>query len=1081
MNTGKLSLKSTALATTSAAAVAIACSIGFAGIAVAQDDDGVEERIVVTGSRIQRRDFEANSPIVTVESETFENRSSFNVEAALNQLPQFVPDGSQNLGSAAGTPFPDAAAAPGAATLNLRGLGSNRSLVLVNGRRPQPVNSQLVVDVNSIPAAAIENVEVITGGAAAVYGADAIAGVVNFRLRNDFEGFELDTQYGVTEQGDNEETQVSALIGGNFDDGRGNAMAGVVWSQRGDAFQRDREFYTRGWLDPLTQGAAVAQSRPGIVSTDIDGVLWGVNPDGSLFQVNNALDPANPYTGPLNQLANGAGFKIDGQGQLDYNDPDNQIGIPSTRYSAFAAARYDINDSVTAFLEANYMENQTSALSLVPPAFNIWAISIPYDPANDDPDSPTFGATPTNFHPVSAPLADLLNSRATPDANWSMTRSLDFLGRLRTDTTSNIYQVTTGFQGELPYRDWTFEVYGSHGKTSVVAFQPSGSISQENLTQIIAGTATAGFPTATGPWSAGWTNGEVIAVQGSCESGIPLFNPDGSVPDQVTVSQDCIDYSTLKLNSLTQLEQNIVEATVQGGLFDMPFVGEEIRFAAGATYREAGFMFNPDSGFSAQQMRANVINLIALPLYTEGSLSVAEIYGELLVPLVRDVPGVQSLDLELGYRYSDYDAAGGVDTYKILGDWAVNDWLRFRGGYQRANRAPNIFELYAPISAGLAFGTNDPCTNIDNFSAAYGNVPGNPDRANVQLACAELIERDGGFAYNTLQDDPNPGQAVDDPDLDLTHLSNFRNTVLGYNVPFAISIALEQGNSNLESEVADTFTFGFVLNSPFDHPLTSGASLSVDWYQIEIDGTIATPSYSVIYSQCLDAQFNPRIGEAPGTYTGADLLAGSPYCDLINREPVSPAGGLGELGSGLDRNFNAAFVNLGGTETSGIDVQFNWSADFADMGAMQNVPGGLNFNLVGSFLSEFAEAPFPGADFVDFKGTVQNSAYDYKLFSTLGYNVGGVSTGLRVRYLPEIDPLPTATPGTQGANSHTELDLFGRWLLNDTVELRGGIDNLLDEQPEVVGRTPTDNALGTTNQNYDVLGRRFYVGATLRY
>lgn len=1124
------SAKSRVLATTSIAALAIAAASGLGAGALAQEEEGAAERIVVTGSRIVRRDFEANSPIVTIEADTFENRSSFNLESALNQLPQFTPDGTGLMGAGpnpAATPFASAANAPGAATLNLRGLDSNRSLVLVNGRRPQPVNAQLVVDINSIPSAAIENVEVITGGAAAVYGADAIAGVVNFKLREDFEGFEVDSQYGITEQGDNVTAQLSAVIGGNFDDDRGNAMVGVVWSQRGEAYQRDRDFFTRGWQDPGTTGGGVTQSD--VTQAIINNVAWGVNDDGTMFQINQADNASRPFTGPLNAGPGGSGFKLNPLASsnatfrtLGYNDPAGELSIPMTRYSAFASAHYDINDNITAFVEANYTHNYTSAISLIPPAFNIWSLSVPYNQANDDPDSLTFGATPSTWHPVPRALADLLNQRAprpyclfgatgcnpafatsdpllvgTPHPNqpWTLTRGLDFLGRLRTDTTSNIFQITPGFRGDLPFKDWTYEVYGSHGATDVTAEQLSGSISQENIQQIINGvssTNTSGFPppvpriTSTGPWSQGWTNGETLAVIGSCASGIPIFNPDGSVPDQVTVTQDCIDYASLRQNNTTHLEQNIFEATMQGGLFDLPW-SDEVRFALGATYRDVNFMFNPDASLNANQARANVINLIALPRFTEGYFSVSEVYGEALVPVLRDLPGIQALDLELGYRYSDYSTAGGVDTYKMLMDWEITDWARFRGGYQLANRAPNVYELFAPVSGSGNFpASNDACTNIPGFTAAYGNLATNPNRVNLQLACAELIRRDGGFDYQTLVDDPtNTGQnpaLIGQPGFDDTHISNFRWTVLGYNFPFGINIPLVQGNPDLESERAETWTAGLVLRSPVEHPLLDGLSLSVDWYQIELAGTIETPGAMLVYSQCLDAQYNPLMASAPGSLTGAQLLAGSPFCDLINREPTNTAGAFAVPGSGIDRNYDAAFVNIGGTETAGIDVQVNWSADFADMGPLQVIPGSVNMNVVGNFLKEFSESPFAGAPFIDYTGTTfSGGQYDFRAFSTVGYNVGPASVGARVRFLSPIKPLPTATPGTERTAAHTEVDLFGRWTVNETIELRGGVDNVLDVQPEVVGATPFNNALSSTNQNYDVLGRRFFVGATLRY
>jgi outer membrane receptor protein involved in Fe transport len=1101
----------------SAAALGLALAAASGAPAMAQEEPLVQDRVLVTGSRIARRDFQANSPIVTVDEASFENRSSFSVEATLNQLPQFTPGQSQNLFSGAGSPFVDAVAAPGAATLNLRGLGANRNLVLVNGRRPQPVNAQLVTDVNTIPSAAIQSVEVITGGAAAVYGSDAIAGVVNFILKDNFEGMEVDVQYGIAEVGDNEQTTVSLLLGGNFANGRGNAMVGGQWSERGVSYQREREFYTRAWNDPLTNGGGLNNSRPAVTQTTIGPITYGINPNGTLFNVLQANNPTPPAgvpaanwstaQWPLNGLAEGAGFHQDRAspgttfGALTYNDPDNQISIPLTRYSAFSSGHYDLTDSVTAFFEANYTHTYTSALSLVPPAFNFWALSVPYSPANDDPDSPTFGANQNNFHPVPRQLADLLNNRALPGGapgsaagnNWTLVRSLDFLGRLRTDTTSNIFQLTSGLEGDLPIRDWTWEVFGSHGETNVLAQQLSGNISQENLQQILTGYATSvvngvqtpGLQTAQGPYGQGWTNaigGSQIATIGSCTSGIPIFNADGTVPTStISVSQDCIDYATLRTNSSTIIKQNVVEANLQGGLFDI-WAGE-IRFAAGLAYRDVDFQFLPDSGINANQARANVINNIALPRFAEGYTAVKEVYGELLIPLLTDVPFIQNLELELGGRLSDYNTIGTVETYKILGDWTVNDYLRFRGGYQRANRAPNVYELFAPLASSGSFsGTNDPCTNIPGFTASYGNLPDNPNRVNLQAACAELISRDGGFNYQTLATNPNPGEPPNDPGIDLTHISNFRWTVFGYNRPFPITLPLIQGNPNLQSEVADTWTAGLVISSPWDHRLLQRLSMSVDWYSIDMVDTIDTPSALLVYQQCLDPQFNPLIASAAGSVTGAAILAGNPYCDLINREPVDLGGNFAAVSSGIDRNYDARFVNLGGTQTSGVDVVINWGADFEDIG-MGFVPGALNINFQANWLDYYRVSPFEGAAYVDFTGTTQGGGgfFDYKTFTNVTWVNDAWSAGLRIRYLPEMDVAPGAPAGAQGVTSHTEIDLFGRVVLSDAYELRFGVDNLLDEQPEVVGRTATNNAASSTNQNYDVLGRRFFLGATARF
>ena len=196
-----------------------------------------------------------------MDAEAFSQRSNFGLEATLNQLPQFNIAGPQSQLSEANTPFPSASAAPGAATLDLRGIGTNRTLVLLDGRRVQPVNGQLVVDVNTIPASAIDRVEVITGGAAAVYGADAVAGVVNFVLKRDFEGVDFNVQYGMSQEGDGQETLVSGLFGTNFNDGQGNVMLGIDYARREIIYGRDRDWVVDGWDDlARTQAASAART-----------------------------------------------------------------------------------------------------------------------------------------------------------------------------------------------------------------------------------------------------------------------------------------------------------------------------------------------------------------------------------------------------------------------------------------------------------------------------------------------------------------------------------------------------------------------------------------------------------------------------------------------------------------------------------------------------------------------------------------------------------------------------------------------------------------------------------------------------
>ena len=217
------------------------------------------EEVIVTGSRIARRDFEANSPITTVDEELIDNTMSVGIEKVMNQLPQFVPAVSQFVTIDVQS---TATNTPGASTLSLRGLGANRNLVLLDGRRAMPVNASGAVDINTIPAAAISRIETITGGASSVYGADAMAGVVNFILKRNFEGIDFDTRYGTTMDGGGNELRVDGLFGANVSGGKGNVMLGFEYDSRAKVLQADRSFFRNGWSDPTTGASFFGIAEP---------------------------------------------------------------------------------------------------------------------------------------------------------------------------------------------------------------------------------------------------------------------------------------------------------------------------------------------------------------------------------------------------------------------------------------------------------------------------------------------------------------------------------------------------------------------------------------------------------------------------------------------------------------------------------------------------------------------------------------------------------------------------------------------------------------------------------------------------
>jgi len=1013
---------------------------------------GQLEEITVTGSRIVRRDYSAQTPIVTVDKEAFDSRMNVGIEATLNQYPQFNVAGSQSALSRAQTPFPAATEAPGAATINLRALGPNRSLVLIDGKRVQPINGLLAVDVNTIPTAAIDRVEVITGGAAAVYGADAIAGVVNFIPKKNFAGLELNTRYGTTQEGDGNETSVSGLFGADLDNGRGNVMIGADWSKRDVILGKDREWVRKGWADPNTNGGGLGSSN-----LSQFGALY-VDQNGHMF------DPANPvaYTGPI---GGSSGFKINpGKpptgGALSYNDFEhNYLQLPLERYSIFGRGRYGLTDNVEAFVDARFSKTFVTSKGFVSSVFNVWSPSVPYNSACDDPAKPTFGQCASR-HPVPAELAALLNARTdflgnpTPNANWLYSGGLDYIPNFTTETTSNVYQIIGGLKGDamLGKRDWHWEVYASHGETNVTARQPEGFPNFQRIQNLFqADEYGKGFDISK-------ISPVTLGVTGHCTSGLPIFTPTGAVDNTPSISKDCADYMLLRMNDVTTLTQDVVEGTASGAIAHMP--AGDVLLAFGADYRTEDFQFNPDSGFNANQDYPNVVQNIILPVAVDGSTDVKEVYAEMAIPLFGGGKIVKSFELDPGVRYSDYNTVGKVTTWKALFDWTVNDRLRFRGGKQVANRAPNIAELYTPKGGSqIDLNAPDPCNSLPVTPNPWGNRPAsrypnpadqNPNVLNLQAACQALMVR-GGAPPSFYQ----PGT----PSAD-----NYQLNVFGLTFPFPFSIGLIQGSPTLKSEEADTLTFGTVLS--FDR-----FTVALDWYDIDLKNAIVNPTFTAIYQQCMDPQFNPLIATAPGSHTGAEIIAGNPQCALINREYVGTSVFTGQTGG--PRTFNSRFYNSGGIRSQGVDLQFDTRFDVAS--------GALNLDLNVGWLEKYARSPFDGAPFIDYTGTsfVSNNEgvnflYDYKTLTTLRYARSSWSAGVRWQHLPSV----TAQPGanTLPVESYDLFDVFASWNVKTKYRLQAGIDNFLNKDPAIVGATATNAAVGATNSNYDGFGRRFFVG-----
>ena len=1010
----------------------LACSTAlylFAGApaAFAQDATAEEdERIIVTGSRIQRQDFDSNSPILTVGDEVLRSSGTSSIESNLNRLPQFAPDKTPDAG---GDIQPTATNTPGSATVSLRNLGANRSLVLINGRRTSPSNASMVVDVNTIPAAAIDRVEIISGGASSTYGADAVGGVVNFIMKDNFEGFELDAQAGLSSRGDGLEYTISGIVGADFADGRGNVSLSMSTNVREAAYRRDRPWFRDLYRDPNVGGTeffpdfsavdfafnptsaaavtSVAGANSGIIPNDR---IW-FNPDNSIFTgfFQSTTSTPSLFDGDLT----GIKWKQTRDGKLAQNYTNELLQIPLNRYNLYSRANFEVNDWFGVFGEASFSDVSVRTSQQPSPSVNGWSVSVPRDGR----------AIPTQ-------LATLLNGRANPNDPYQLVYYLDYADReSRVDVST--YNFIAGFEGSIPDTDWTWEAYASRGKSVTSSYQ-TGFASLERLRAVISAPN----------WGAGFSSqgnasfGGFGASTATCTSGMNPFNFN-----QV-ISNDCIEAVSADLKTRAQMIQSIFEANATGSVLELP--AGDLSIALGASHRSNDYEFLNDT--LTTQGRSFLDQ--AVGLYPSGnsfgSISSTEVYGEMLVPILADT-FVQEFNLELGARYSDYSTTGGEWTFKVLGDLQVNDWLRVRGGFNRAVRAPNIAELFLAPQQTFAFsGGGDPCS-INNTLPWSANPASNPNAAGVRALCTAIMNQFDTGAQNTAQ--------------------RFYTNAAAQTSGFTFAFPSLLGNPNVGPEQADTWTAGVVINSPLTSGALSGLRLAIDYYNINVSNAIGAQSIDVVHQQCFSTEYNPTLSIT------------SPFCAGVAR--VTGDGAIG--------NVKGTFLNNGRFVTSGIDVQLDWSMDVG--------PGTLALNSVSNYLIELKSSELPGNPLLEYAGTfgpqgngLNRGAYRFRMLNTLSYALGGATVSLGWRYLPSIKSVSYAqTPTTTsvGAKSYNLFNLNATYELTSNVRLRAGVDNLLDQAPPLEEQNPgLPNFLlpgGSYSNQYDLYGRRFFVGVNFAF
>jgi len=810
------------------------------------------EEVLVTGSRIARRDYESDSPIVTINQSALAAAGQPTLDRAIGEMPQFAAaQGMSEVGDVQGaTGF-----SGGQAYGDLRGLGPNRALVLLDGRRLMPSNPDGSIDLNTIPMSMIENVEIITGGASATYGSDAIAGVINFKLRQRFSGVEVDVTHGATTHGDGATNHISALIGGNFADGRGNALVDFEYSGRGVVHGSDRPFFENirqlarppegiipGGLfgTPPTIAAvnSVLAGYPGTTpiagSGPYNGAI-GVNTDGTIF-----TDLASP-----NCVQNYRGLGPKGL-NIGRNCTQVQIAlgqyfaiqVPLTKYNLLARSTYNITDDVSAYGQFSFMESsardETAGGSTGPGKYFYVPVNNPF--VVNNPGLQTILASrptdPNNPNALTQPLA--------------LTKLLSMSGDRIQTFKYDVYQAIGGLKGDIPGLDLTWDAYATFGRTQFDNTQQNDT-SKAAIAAILNGTAN------------------FTGAAGSCVG--YAWDPFGVQP----LSPGCLEYATRENHNVNTMTQKNIEGTLQGKVIPLP--AGDLRFALGADYRGTTFDYRPDYGLVTADTPSYDT---AIP--TAGTQNVREVFTELLVPVLKDKLLVESLSLDLGYRHSQYDGFGGVSTWKTDLTWKPVRTVAVRGGYQRAIRAPSLGELFAPtITGNLNIGSppnaGDPCAVGSSFRTGQ-NAAQVASLCQAQGIPASLYPT---FTYG----------------VDSVH-------------------GTSGGNPSLTPERAGTYSVGAVWSPQFDNALMHSFRASVDYYNIRLTNAVGSlaltdilprcfnsdgvsnPGYSVSNIYCRQITRDPNTGDIVLAHEGLLNLA-SYKTDGIDTE-VDWSFGLGALG-----------------------------------------------------------------------------------------------------------------------------------------------------------------------------------------
>lgn len=787
-------------------------SVGLAPAALAQDAavDGEETAaapeedsgtaIIVTGTRIQRPEAATATPVVAITAENIVQSGINNVTELLAQTPALF--GSETNFDAAGSQARTGAA--GVNLLNLRNLGANRTLVLVNGRRHVAgVSGEAAVDTNSIPVSLIERVDVLTGGVSSVYGADGVSGVVNFIMKRDFEGLDIRAQNGISDFGDAESNFFSVTAGKNFADDRGNIALNYEFRKDGRVGFGDRP-NGRFDADTLVRNPDDIPDDPNIPDNIfLNRIGYADSSPGGALVIDGSFSPR--FNGDGRVYDTGiflpqSGFLAQGGDNTPVNDYQGDLQAGTEHHSVNALFSFELTPDVRLFAEGKYV--RTENFSVAQPSFDFFTFI-----SEDNP------LIPDNVRAAGLDeFGGLLFNRDNFDFG---TRNENF--------ERDLYRGVIGIDGNISDRV-KFEasyVYGRNDTTFISTNQRIEDRYFAALDVVDVGQFTTGTPNGVFDCRVNVDGGALAdAGNGNYGQAPQTFTPGACVPLNIfgegAPSQAALDFVLTDTRNNYRIEQHVANAYIAGdfgNMFELP--GGAVNFAFGGEYRKEKSNFQPDA-ISTQvtdfDTDSGVLADLALLAPERGSFDVWEVFGEINVPILADRPFFELLEFTVAGRYSDYSTVGSTESWSVNGQWAPIRDVRFRGSYSKSVRAPNITELFAPRSGTFAF-IDDPC---------------GPDQINQGTAfraanCRALIEG-LGVDFDTF-----------DPASDI-NASASREGVF-------------QGNRNLTEEDARTWTAGVILQPSF----LRGLVVTADWYDIRLTDAVRTASLNETAQFCVDS------------------------------------------------------------------------------------------------------------------------------------------------------------------------------------------------------------------------------------